>query len=72
MKNLDRKTRKYLTLYNAFHHRDSVTRLYLPRNGGGHGLMAVEDSVELSKASLAKYMSESNERMLSATRGGGT
>ena len=60
----------YLTLYNAFHHCDSVTRLYLPRNGSGHGLMAVEDSVELSRASLAKYMLESNERMLSAIRGG--
>lgn len=69
MKNLDRKTRKYLTLYTAFHHRDRVTRLYLPRNGGGHGLMAVEDSVELSKASLAKYVSESIERMLSAAGG---
>ena len=66
---LDRKTRKYLTLYNAFHPRDSVTRLYLPRNGGGLDLIAVEGGVELSKASLAKWVSESNERMLSAARG---
>lgn len=32
--------------------------------------MAVEDRVELSRASLAKYMSESNKRMLSASKGG--
>jgi len=30
---------------------------------------AVEDSVKLSKASLAKYVSESIERMLSAAGG---
>ena len=68
-RNLDWKTRRYLTLYNAFDPRDSVARLYLPRNGAGRGLTAVEDRVELSEASLAKYVSESNERMLSAARG---
>ena len=71
LRNLDRKTKKYLSrfLYNAFHPRESVARVYLPRNGGGPGLIAVEDSVELSKASLAKYVSESIERMLSAAGG---
>lgn len=56
-------------MYNAFHPRESVARVYLPRNGGGPGLIAVEDSVELSKASLATHVSESIERMLSATGG---
>ena len=32
-------------------------------------MRAVKDSVELFKASIAKYVSESNERMLSAARG---
>ena len=54
LRNPDRKTRKYVALYNAFQPRDSAARFYLPRNGGGRGLIAVKDSVELSKASLAK------------------
>ena len=37
LKELDRKTRKYLTIYNSLHPRDSVARLYLPRKLGGRG-----------------------------------
>ena len=38
LKELDRKTRKYLTIYNSLHPRESVARLYLPRKLGGRGL----------------------------------
>ena len=52
LKELDRKTRKYLTIYNALHLRDSVARSYLPRKLGGRGLCSVEDCVELARLGL--------------------
>ena len=38
-------------------------QLISQERSGGRGLIAVEDGEELTKASLAKYETESNERM---------
>ena len=38
LQNLDRKSRKLLTLYGALHPKSDVDRLYLPRSKGGRGL----------------------------------
>ena len=42
LQQLDRKTRKKLTMYGAFHHKSNVNRLYLTRQEGGRGLIGVE------------------------------
>ena len=39
LRTLDRKTRKILTMYGAFHTKSDVDRLYLARVQGGHGLI---------------------------------
>lgn len=41
---LDRKTRKLLTIYGALHARSNVSRLYLRRREGGRGLISVDDA----------------------------
>lgn len=38
---LDRKTRKYLNIYNSLHSQDSIARLKLPWKPGGKGLCFV-------------------------------
>ena len=49
--NLDRKTRKLLTIHGALHPR---------------GLISVEDCVNLEQLSLVDYLSQSEERLLKA------
>ena len=61
LKELDRKTRKYLTIYNVLHPRDSVARSYLPQKLGGRGLCSVEDCVELARLGLFNYIVKSEE-----------
>ena len=63
---LDRKTRKLLTMYNAHHPKANVDRLYLKRSAGGRGLISVDNCVEMEKCSLSKYLGNSNEPLLKA------
>ena len=52
LQQLDRKTRKKLTMYGAFHAKSNVNRLYLARQKGGRGLIGVEDTVRREEHSL--------------------
>jgi len=63
---LDRKTRKLLTMYNAHHPKANVDRLYLKRSTGGRGLISVDNCVEMEKCSLSKYLENSSEPLLKA------
>ncbi|CAB3979773.1 Hypothetical predicted protein [Paramuricea clavata] len=56
LKEMDRKTRKILTIYKCFHPRDDVDRLYWKRVEGGRGLQSVEDVVKIEKCSLGHYL----------------
>lgn len=66
---IDRKTRKYLNMNRALHPRDSVARLYLPRQIGGRGLISVKDCSDQAKLGLMKYIQNSQESILIAARG---
>ena len=44
LQEMDRRTRKLLTMHNGLHPRSNVDRLYVPRREGGRGLMSVEDT----------------------------
>ena len=56
LRDLDRRTRKLLTMNGGFHSRDCLTRLYVPRKDGGRGLLSVEDYVNQARISLEKYV----------------
>ena len=43
---IDRKTRKFFTIYGALHPKSDVDRLYIPRKEGGRGLISIEDCIE--------------------------
>ena len=72
LKDLDRKTRKLMTLHCMFHKKGDVDRLYLKRAEGGRVLISVEDCVLIEKNCLYNYVSESKEKMLKVVKNEGT
>ena len=66
---IDRKTRKFFTIYGALHPKPDVDRLYIPRKEGGSGLISIEDCAELAIRGLEVYVHESEERLIQAARG---
>ena len=69
LQEMDRRTRKLLTMHKGLHPRSNVDRLYLPRKEGGRGLMSAEDTVNLATIGLKRYVRESEEKLLVAARG---
>ena len=63
LKEMDRKTRKILTIYKCFLPRDDVDRLYWKRVEEGRGWQSVED-VEIEKCSLGHYLNMTEETFL--------
>jgi len=63
---LDRRTKKIMTMHNGLPPKSNVDRLYLPKKDGGRGLLGVEDTVHIALASLQRYVKSSKERLLSS------
>ena len=68
LENMDRKTRKRMTIYGMLHPRANVDRLYLPRRCGGRWLIGVEDCVRAEGISQSNYVLKSEEALLGAVR----
>ena len=56
LENLDRKTRKLLTIYKTLHPRSNIARIYVPRKEGARGLISVEECVRTEEHSLSDYV----------------
>ena len=68
LRDLDRRTRKLLTMNGGFHPRDCVARLYVRKKDGGTGLIFMEDCVNQATISLECYVQSSEEELLKAVR----
>ena len=64
LEEIDRKTRKLLTVYRMHHPKADTDRLYLPREVGGRGLTNIWQCVEEDKRSLVDYLTQSEEKLL--------
>ena len=64
LEELDRRTRKLMTIYRAHHPKAGVNRQYLQRCKGGRGLLGLEDCVQVEVHCLEKYLSTSKEKIL--------
>lgn len=64
LEEMDRKTRKLLTIYRCLHPQADVDRLYWKRSDGGRGLQSVEDVVRTEEISLEWYVKSKEERLL--------
>ena len=56
LEEIDRRTRKLLTMHNRFHPKSNVDRLYLSRSEGGRGLIGVQDTVETAILGLRNML----------------
>ena len=59
--NLDRSTRKLMTMHNAHHPKACVVRLYLPRAKRGKDLISARDAVEKEVSGLRSYIDKAEE-----------
>ena len=56
---LDRLTRKQMTLFKALHPRSDIDRLYIPRRDGGRGLLSIANVIDIEKSALSTYVHQS-------------
>ena len=64
LQQMDLRTRKLVTMHQAFHPRDDVDKLYEPRKEGGRGLASIQDSVDASIQQLEDYIKSAEEDWL--------
>jgi len=68
MQNLDRKTRKLLTIYGQHHPKADVDRLYVPRKQEGRGLMQLEAAHEVEITKLVEYVDRKEDPIMQVVR----
>ena len=61
LEELDKKTKKLMSMYGAQHPKADTDRLYLKRCDSGRSLIGVEDCVQAEVNSLDKYLSALEE-----------
>ena len=61
IKNIDRKTRKMLTMYKMHHPKADIDRLIVKRKGGGRGLVQIEAAYKAEIINIAEYFNTNNK-----------
>jgi hypothetical protein len=56
MKQIDRKTKKMLTMYQIHHPKADIDRLYLKSKEGGRGVVQVEAEHKAETINIAEYL----------------
>ena len=68
LEEIDRRTRKLLTMHNGFHPKSNVDQMYLSRSEGGRGLIGVQETAETAILGLRNYVRNNKEGLLTAVR----
>ena len=68
LKQMDKKTRKLMTMHKALYPRDDVDKLYVSGRQGRRELASIEDSVEASIQRLEDNIEKCGGRLITATR----
>ena len=64
LKQIDYGARKLMIMHEAFHLKDDVERLYIPRKEGERGLASTEDSVDAWINRLEDYIKKRGGRLI--------
>jgi len=72
LQQMDRMTRKMMTMHGGLHPRADVDRLYVPRRLGGRGLKSLEMTIENEKRGLTEYIQQKVDDPLLAIARAGT
>ena len=70
LQEMDRKTRKLMTMNKELHPRSDVARLYVSRKNCGRGLIGCENSMKSEENDLGWYLKNNIEPLLVAVRKG--
>ena len=65
---MDRKTRKIMTINKEFYPKSDVDRLYVPRSKGGRGLLSCKSCIMTEENSLGWYIKHQVEPLLIAAK----
>ena len=65
LQQMDRKTRKVMTMNGALHPRADVARQYVKREQGGRGLISVEECVRTEEFALSDYIKNTKSGLTS-------
>jgi hypothetical protein len=60
---VDHKMRKLLTTEEIHHPKADVSRLYIKRRSGGHGLVELESAYNAAIVGLSKYIKQGKDRL---------
>ena len=69
---MDRKTRKIMTINKEFHPKSNINRLYVPRSKGGRGLLSCKSPIMTEENSLGWYIKHQVEPLLVAVKNSNT
>ena len=64
LKDLDRESRKTMTMYGGLHPKSDVDRLYVKRKEGGRDLISMERCIREEENSLRFYVANSEENLI--------
>ena len=64
LQEIDKKSRKIMTMNKELHPRGDVARIFVPRKKGGRGLISCESCVRREENSLSWYVRKSEEASL--------
>ena len=68
LRQMDKRTRRLMTMHKALHPRDDVDRLYVPRKEAGMWLPSIEDSIDTSIQRLEDYIQKHERGLITAIR----
>ena len=64
LKELNRKTRKLLTMHKGLHPKSEVDRLYVSKKEGGRGQVSCGSAIRIEENNLGWFCKNSNKNLL--------
>ena len=64
LQEIDRNSRKIMTINKELHARSDVSRIYVPRKKGGRGVISCDSCVRREENNLSWYVRNSEEALL--------
>ena len=64
LEDLDRKSRKTMTIFGGLHPTSDEDRLYVKRKEGGRGFISVEQCIREEENSLGFYVANSEKKLI--------
>ena len=68
LQQMDKRTKKVITMHMVLHLRDNTDGLHVPRKEGGRGFTNIQDNVNASILRLKDYINKCRRRLVTAIR----